>query len=99
MGTLGDDGGVLETCLMSGSRGESTAMENILDNAVIARSWSSPTVAKGAAGAGLERASARARAALVAASIEEVLGTGQSCGKNSTVLATRSARVFGIYTL
>jgi hypothetical protein len=55
-------------------------------------SW--PSVAKGAAGEGLARASRRARAASVAASEEDVFGTGQSWGKDSTVLAMRSARVF-----
>ena len=49
----------------------------------------------GAAGAGLVRASVRARAAIMAASMEDVVGTGHWCGKNCTVLAVRSALVLG----
>ena len=49
----------------------------------------------GAAGFGLVSASVRARAAMMAASTEDVLGTGHWCGKNCTVLAVRSALVLG----
>ena len=47
-------------------------------------------------GAGFDRASARAREACVAASMDDVRGTGHLCGKNCTVLAMRSARVAGM---
>ena len=47
---------------------------------------------------GCERASARARAATMAAWAEDVLGTGQDAGENCTVLVMRSARVAGMYT-
>ena len=44
-------------------------------------------------GVGCNKASANARAAMVAALVELLARTGQSCGKNSTVLAMRSAQV------
>ncbi len=61
----------------------------------MAASWDWPSVAKGAAGAGCCRACTRSNAAFVAASADEVLGMAHWCGKNSTVLAMRSARVLG----
>ena len=45
---------------------------------------------------GCKRASASARAAMVAALVELQDGTGQLWGKNYTVLAMRSARVCGM---
>ena len=50
---------------------------------------------KRAVGAGIVRASIRARAAMMAASTEDVFGTGYWCGKNCTVLAVSLALVFG----
>ena len=63
------------------------------DNWAMAASWALPMCANGLAGAGFARALARACAAVVAASAEEVHGTGHSWGKNSTVFAMRSALV------
>ena len=45
---------------------------------------------------GCKRASSNVRASVVAALVELPAGTGKSCGKNSTVLAMRSARVRGM---
>jgi hypothetical protein len=61
--------------------------------AMVRMAWSCsfPMVAKGAAGVGFSRAEMRSSEAQVAASAEEVLGMAQLCGKNSTVLAMRSA--------
>ncbi len=72
--------------------------ENIWDRAFKAARLVGPRMANGDAGAGLSRASVRAWAASVAASAEEVLGMGHSCGKKDTVLAMRSALVLGTYT-
>ena len=58
------------------------------------RSVSSPTVAKGEAGAVLNSVSARVLEARVATSTKEGAGMTHWCGKNFTVLATRSVRVF-----
>ena len=57
--------------------------------------WASLKWANGAAGAGLVRASVRDRAAMMAASTEDVFGTGNWCGNNCTVLEVRSALVLG----
>ena len=57
--------------------------------------WASPNWENGAAGAGLVRASVRARDAMMAASTEDVLGTGHWCGNNCTVLVVRLDLVFG----
>ena len=56
---------------------------------------SSPTT-NGDDGAGLLSASTRSSTAWCAASVDERFGTGQLCGKNSTVLTILSARVAGI---
>ena len=57
--------------------------------------WASLNWENGAAGDGLVRASIGARAVMMAASTEDVLGTGHWCGKNFTVLAVRLALVLG----
>ena len=106
--TLGDAGGIVMSrdgggiVLTSGRGGtlvgsEGLAMElsKILARSTMACCWASPNWEKGAAGAGLMRASVRARAAMMASSTEDVLGTGQWCGNNCTVLAVRSALVSG----
>ena len=56
----------------------------------MAANCSLPSVANGV-GVGCKRASANAHTAVVAALVELPSGTGQSCGKYSTVLAVRSA--------
>ena len=55
-----------------------------------------PKRAKGAAGAGFARASARRLVASVDVSAEDMAGMAPFCGKNWTVLEMRSPRVFGI---
>ena len=57
-----------------------------------------PSIENGV-GVGCKRASANARAAVVAALVELPAGTGQSCGKNSTVLAMRSASAWDVYAV
>jgi hypothetical protein len=84
VGTLGDLAGSVEWLKMSA-------------NVWMAASWDWPSLAKGTAGAGCCRACTRFNAAFVAASADEVFGTAQWCGKNSTVLAMRLARVFDTY--
>ena len=75
--------------------------EKMRENVWMAANCSSPSVAYGV-GVGCNRASASARAALMAASMAALVelpdGSGQSWGKNSTVLAMRSARLRGMYT-
>ena len=78
--------------------GAAIAVANIL-----ARVWSTcicwePISADGVAGAGCWRALVKAAAASRAAAMEDVLGIGLLCGKNSTVSATRSAAVLVTYT-
>ena len=80
---------------MMGSAGLAMALSNILARSTMACFWVSPKWENRAAGAGLVRASVRARAAMMAALMEDVLGTGNWCGNNFTVLAVRSALVFG----
>ena len=93
--TLGDAGGIVTrrggggTVLTEGCRGTmigiaglAMALSKILARSTMACCWASPNWEKGAAGAGLVRASVRARAAMMAASTEDVLGTGNLCGKN-----------------
>ena len=77
-----------------GSAGLAMSLSNILASSTMACFWASPNWENGDAGAGL-RASVRARDAMMAASTEDVLGTGHWCGKNCTVLAVRSALVLG----
>ena len=76
-----------------GSAGLEMALSNILLRSTMACCWALPNWENGAAGAGLVRASVRARAAMMAASTEDVLGTGNWCGNIFTVLAVRSALV------
>ena len=66
------------------------ALSKILARLTMACCWASPNWENGAAGAGLVRASVRDRAAMMAASTEDVLGTGHWCGKNCNVLVVRS---------
>ena len=76
--------------------GFSVNFEKMRESVCMAENFSSPSVAN-RVGFGCKRASANARSAVVAALVELPAGTGQSCGKNSTVLAMRSAQVRGMY--
>ena len=78
-----------------GSAGLAMALSNILARSKMACCWESPNWGNGAAGAGLVRASVRAHAVMMAASMEDVFSTGHWCGNNCTVLAVRSDLVFG----
>ena len=106
--TLGDSGGIVTLrdgsgivltagCggTMIGSAGLAMAVLKILKSSTMDCCWASPNWENGASCAGLVRASVRARAAMMAASTEDVLGTGHWCGKNFTVLAVRSDLVLG----
>ena len=106
--TLGDTGGIVTRrggggivltvgCggTMIGSAGLAMALSKILARSMMACCWALPSWENGAAGAGLVRASVRARAVTMAASTEDVLGTEHWCGNNCTVLAVRSAMVLG----
>ena len=108
MFTLGDAGGIVTRRggggivltagrggMMVGSVGLAMALSNILARSTIDCCWASPNWETGASGAGLVRASVRARATMMAASTEDVFGTGHWCGKNCTVLAVHSALVLG----
>ena len=77
--------------------GFSVIFEKMRESVCMAENFSSPSVANGV-GVRCKRALANAWAAVVVALVELQAGTGQSCGKNSTVLALRSARVRGMYT-
>ena len=70
------------------------AVEKRYERYVRVRSVSLPTVEKGAAGSGLDSALARFLVDRVATSVKEGTGMTHWCGKNCTVLATRSERVF-----
>ena len=61
---------------MIGSAGLAMTLSKILARSTMACCWVSLNWENGAAGAGLVRASVRARAAMMAASTEDVLGTG-----------------------
>ena len=97
--TRRDGGGIVLTAgcggTMIGSAGLAMALSNILARSTMARCWASPNWENGDAGAGLVRASVRARTVMMDTSTVDVLGTGHWCGKNSTVLAVRSALVLG----
>ena len=106
--TLGDAGGIGNrgdgsvTVLtagcgvtMLGSEGLAMALYNISARSMMACCWALPNWENGAAGAGLVRASVRARTATMAASTKDVFETGHWCGNNCTVLALHSALVFG----
>ena len=80
---------------MMGIAGLVMALSNILERSTMACCWASPNWANGASGAGLVRDSVRAHAAMMAESTEDVFGTGHWCGNICTVLAVRSALVFG----
>ena len=64
--------------------------EKMRESVCMVAKFSLPSVAK-RFGVGCNRALADERAAVVAALVELLAGTGQSCGKNSSVLAMRSA--------
>ena len=76
VGTLGGD------AMVDGQIGEAGlhVAVKIQDNWAMAASWALSICANGLAGAGFTRALARACAAVVAASVEEVCGTGHSWG-------------------
>ena len=89
MFTLGDAGGIVtrrggggivltEGCggTMIGGAGLAMALSKILSRSTMDCCWASPNWENGAAGAVLVRASVRARAAIMDASTEDVLGTG-----------------------
>ena len=80
---------------MMGSAGLAMALYNILAMSTTACCWESPNWEKGATGAGLVRSSVRSCAAMMAAFMEDVFGTGHWCGNNCNVLAVLSALVFG----
>ena len=84
IGTLGGGGGTVRTTgcagTMLGSAGFAMAFSNISARSTMASCWASPEWANGAAGVELVRASVRARAATMAASTEDVFGTGHWCG-------------------
>ena len=77
-------------------RGFSVTFEKMRESFCMAANCSSPSVAN-RFGVGCKRPSANARAAVMEALVELLDRTGQSCGKNSTVLVMRYARVRGMY--
>ena len=107
VGTLGDGAGQSVWSAPAGASGGvfgvtavggfSVNFEKMCESFCMAENCSSPSVANGV-GVGCKRDSANARVDVVAALVELPAGTGQSCGKNSTVLAMRSARVREMYT-
>ena len=105
VGTLGDGAGKSVWSAPAGASrgvfgvpavgGFSANFEKMRKSVCMAANCSSPSVAKGV-GVGCKRDSDNARAAVLAALVELLAGTGQSCGKNSTILAMLSARVRGM---
>ena len=87
MVTLGDEAGVF--------KGVCTIRSKMAARCRISSIWLAPILANCVAGAGCSRAWVRSRAACTAVLLEDVFGTGHWCGKNWTVLAVRSAQVFG----
>ena len=102
IGTLGGGGGTVRTAgfagTILGSAVLAMAFSNILARSTMASCWAPQEWENGAAGAELVRASVRARAATMAASTEDVLGTGHWCGENCTVLEVHLDLVFGTYS-
>ena len=96
VGTLGVFGEMVDTGCLVVAGGRDLAM--IYCKYLIARSCLLPIV-KVDAGEGCATASDRSSTTRRAASAEERDGTGQSCGKNSIVLMTRSDLVLGTYTV
>ena len=96
--TLRDGGGILRTEACGGrtmgGAGSTMVLSNILSRSTMDCCWASPNWANNAAGAGLVRASVRARAVTMAASTEDVFGTRHWCRKSYTVLEVRSGLVF-----
>ena len=76
--------------------GFSVTFKKMRESVCMAASYSLTSVAN-RVGVWCKRASANALAAVVAALVELPSGTGQSCGKNSTVFEMCSARVRGMY--
>ena len=87
--TLGDAGGIVTRrggggivltadcgVTLVGSAGLAMALSNISERSTMACCWALPNWENRAVGAGLVRASIRARAAMMAASTEDVFGTG-----------------------
>ena len=83
--------GAGETSGMDGGDRGPEEESKIVESWQMARSWSWTSVAKGAAGDGLARASIKSRAAIWVSSTEDVWGMAQLWGKHSTVLAIRLA--------
>ena len=77
--------------------GFSVTFEMMRESVCMAANCLLPRVANGVEVGG-RRASANARAAVVAALVEIPAGMGQWCGNNSTVLEMRYAQVRGTYT-
>ena len=77
--------------------GFSVTFEKMRESVCMAANCSSTSVTNGV-GVGCKRASENTRGGVVAALVELTSRTGQSCEKNSTVLAMRFARVRGMYT-
>ena len=78
--TLGDGGAATRRAVGSRSGaggGRTMAWSKMLSRSSMARSWELPSLAKGAAGVGYDRALARAQAATTSASAEGVLEIGQ----------------------
>ena len=106
--TLGDAGGIVTRRVgggifltagrrgtLVGSAGLAMALSNILARSTMACCWASSNWENGDSGAELVRSFVRARAAMMAASTEDVLGTRHWCGKNCTVLEVSSDLVLG----
>ena len=75
--------------------GLAVMLEKMRESVWMEDNWLLPSVENGV-GFGCKRASASVRAAALAALGQLPEGTGQSWGRNSTVLAMRSARVHGM---
>ena len=105
VGTLGDGAGQSVCSVPTGVShsvfwvtavgGFSVTFEKMRASVCMAENCSPPSVSNGV-GVGFKRASASAQAAVVAALVDLPAVTGQSWGKNSTVLAMHSAQVRGM---
>ena len=80
---------------MLGSAGFAMVLSNISVRSTMACYWALPNWENVAAGAGLVRASVRARATAMNASTGDVFGSGYWCGIIVLLLAVRSVLVFG----
>ena len=107
VGTLGDGAGQSVWSAPAGASrgvfgvtavgGLSVTFEKMHESFCMSENCSSPSVANGV-GVGCKRDSANVWAAVVAVLVEIPAGKGQSCGKNSTVLAMRSSQLCGMCT-